>query len=172
MNRKIIIMALFSLFFLSSLSIHAQEGYVSVPAAAFKGSSDMEDYNITTYTDDNWPHYVKMRSTGAVLAPVNFPIEGVQVKSMRVTLYDDTDWGEVGITLFRVSLWSGNQTKVFDVWSGDIATPGLVRMSDWTGKARYVDNSKYAWFIMVWFAIGNQAAADNLRFYGVKIKYK
>jgi len=173
MKTKIFIVALISLFIIFPTLVHTQEGYVSVPAAAFKSASETEDYLIYS----GWAglydeHYITKPTTdGALIAPVYFPKSGVKAKNMRVTLYDNTSTGRIEVFLFRVSLSTGKPKPVFSVWTLDSSTPGLVKKMDATGTNRLVANDKFAWYILVRF-FGNPYEPYELKLYSVKIKYQ
>lgn len=167
----------FLFLFTSGLTIYAD--YVSIPAAAFKGTTGQSEYSIIT-TTGHWylsypQHYVsKTGSSGRLVAPVYFPSirpSGLAtITQMRVRLFDYTSKGRVLVRLIRVNLETGNWETVYKVNTGKSGKPGSVTKTISAGSGRGVNNAKYAWFIEAEFI--NPGNSLELGLNSVRIEYK
>ena len=156
-----------------------QADYVSIPAAAFKGTTGQSEYSIIT-TTGHWylsspQHYVsKTGSSGRLVAPVYFPsirANGLAtITQMRVKLFDYTNKGRVIIRLIRVNLETGNWETVYKVNTGKSDKPGSVTKTISGGSARGVNNAKYTWFIEAEFI--NPGKNLELGLYSVRIEFQ
>jgi hypothetical protein len=80
------------------------------------------------------------------------------------------DVANIRIDLIKVDLATGLITGVMAVGTGMMGAPGLVTLSDTTGTNVKIDNKKWAWYLKCTVELsGNK---DELRLYGVRIRYK
>jgi len=171
-KRVIIILGGFCLLYFSLALKPVQAEYVSVPAAAFRGSTGNIDYQVVT-TTGFWykgipSHYIGINENpGKLIAPVNFPISYGSVTEMKVRLNDSTDKGRITVRLIRVDLETSEWVAVYRINSGKVAKSGFMTKTDSQGTHTGIDNSRYAWFLEAAFNTGGQ----NLWLFSVRIEY-
>ena len=180
MLKKMFLMMIMGCFLFSFLVVqNAQADYVSIPAAAFKGTTGQSEYQIIT-TTGHWylgspQHYVsKTGSSGRLVAPVNFPsIRGsglATITQMKVRLFDYTSKGRIVVRLIRVHLETGAWETVYRINSGKAGKPGSITKTVSAGSSRGVDNAKYTWFIEAEFI--NPGQNLDLGLYSVRIEFQ
>ena len=171
-KRGILICCGVCLLYFSLALKPVQAEYVSVPAAAFRGSTGNTDYRVVT-TTGFWykgtpSHYIDIiGKPGKLIAPVNFPISYGTVTQMRVRLNDSTKEGRIILRLIRVDLETGEWTEVYKVNSGKAAKPGFMIRKDSQGNHTGIDNARYAWFLEA----DINKADQNLWIFSVRIEY-
>jgi hypothetical protein len=173
-KRVILISVVFFLLFVFMAWEYSFAEYVSIPAAAFKGATETDNYIIVT-TSGHWylggaMHYIsKVGDSGKLVAPVNFPMSYTMATQMRVNLFDYTNKGRIVVRLIRVDLNTGDWKTVFKVDSGKVKTPGAIIKTDNTGANRTIDNGKYAWFVEAHFI--NPGQDLELAVFSVRLEY-
>jgi len=175
MKKRILLISIMFCFMFICMSLedtHAE--YISVPAAAFKGATESDNYIIVT-TSGHWylggaQHYIsKVGDSGKLVAPVNFPMSYAMVTQMKVNLFDYTNKGRVVVRLIRVNLDTGDWNTVYKVDSGKVKTPGSIIKTDNTGSSRTIDNGKYAWFLEAHFI--NPGQDLELAVFSARLEY-
>lgn len=168
-------LTLFSIFLLLVVSPSLVYGanWISIPGIVFVGDAD-----ILMYKYEGISSYLTLETTyGSAWAPVNFPPKAKKVIRMDATVYDGLDVffgildvANIRIDLIKVDMATGLITGVMAVGTGMQGAPGLVTLTDTTGTDVQIDNKKWAWYLKCTVELsGNR---DELRLYGVRIRYK
>lgn len=171
-KKMVLIIGGFCFLYFSLAMTPVQAEHVSVPAAAFKGSTGSTDYQIVT-TRGFWykgtpAHYVVIDgSPGKLIAPVNFPIAYGAVTQLRARFFDSTNTGRILLRLIRVDLTTGEWKEVYKVNTGKSAKRGPMTKTDSKGAHTKIDNSRYAWFLEADFS----RAGLELGLYSVRIEF-
>jgi hypothetical protein len=154
---------IWALIFLFAFSASAARAdFVNVPASAFRGDTESEDFNCDGI-------YVVKPSTGGLLyASVNLP-DGVVIKNMRLLYQDNSTDYNLTATLWRMNMFTGGSTALFLV-STSGASPTSQSLVDSTTSVpanRMVYNNVLQYCVSLYFHGGD----SNIRVYGVTIEY-
>ncbi len=149
--------------------------WISVSAMVFTG--DFVEPNIYK-NDDFFTSYLTIDSTlGIAWAPVSFPPKAKQVMRMDASVYDGLeawfgiiDVAALGVDLVKVDLSTGAITTVLAIGTAGRGAPGDIILTDNVGTDTSINNKKWAWYLR--FRTELSGDKDNLRLYGVRIRYK
>lgn len=174
MKFKLLFFAVLLLLIVSPTFVQGAT-WISISGMVFVGDAD-----ILMYKYEGISSYLTLDTTyGSAWAQVNFPpnSKGKKVVRMDATVYDGLDAmfgildvANIRIDLIKVELATGLIKGVMAVGTGYMGAPGLVTLSDTTGTDAQIDNKKWAWYLKCTVELsGNR---DDLRLYGVRIRYK
>ena len=171
----------FAVFLLLVVSPSLVQGanWISVSGMVFVGDAD-----VLMFKEDGFSSYLTLQTSyGYAWAPVNFPpnTKGKKVVRMEALVYDGStasfgmlDIGGIRIHLVKVDLATGGVTYVMGAGTPFAQAPGLVTLVATIGPyteidSGEIDNKKWAWYLRCIAAAPN---IDELRLYGVRIRYK
>jgi len=161
-----------SLVFISTAICYAD--WINVPAFAFNGKTGEE---IFVKSELGKP-YLTPNQPGREMemyAPVYFPAsaQGKKVRRISVKLHDGTGDGLVAVTLYKVKFKSGEKFLVISAQtSSDDDYMGDMIVNSSTGQKRWIDNSKYSWYLRLSFLDWmDNVGEKDLWLYSVRIEY-
>lgn len=160
MKKMIRIGALiFLLVFSASI---AMADWVNIPAAAFRGDTEGEDFDI----DGNW--VLKTTTAGYLYAPINLP-NGVVIKNIRVFVYDNSASYDVTARVWVTNMFTGIGKELFSVSTSGSSTSvqALVDSTTPIAADRKVYNNVLQYCLQLNFSGGD----SNIRVYGVTVEY-
>ena len=140
--------------------------FVCVPAAAFKGWNEEEDFNIWY---GQGIYLSKDSTNGPVYAELDLP-DGAIIKSMRI-LYIDNSTSSMEARLMRTNLFNGDMDILFSATStGESTSMGSAVDSSCSPASSYrkVYNNACSYCIRVYF---NDFGTD-LKLFGVTVEYE
>jgi hypothetical protein len=151
--------------------------WISISGMTFVGDAD-----IIMHKYEGISSYVTLETTiGFAWAPVTFPpnTKGKEVIRMEALIYDglDVKYGildvaNVGISLHKVDLDTGLDTVVMSTGTGYSGAPGLITLSTKQATDPQIDNKKWSWYIKFRVELPSSSQYDEMRLYGVRIRYK
>lgn len=140
--------------------------FVCVPAAAFKGWSDAEDYSIYYGTGI---YLRKTTTSGPVYADLLLP-DGVVIKSIRLLCVDDGT-SSLEASILRTNLFNGDLDTIFSVTSSS-DTPAITSFVDSScspaASYRKVYNNACSYSVRVDFG----SFGTEYKLYGVTVEYE
>ena len=170
MNKKSrSIVCLFFMFFIL-VTVSKAADYVIIPAMAFNSDASIEEF---FKAEESYKSYIYVTKKGQIAyAPVYFPSDarGKNVKRMSALVFDDSATGYLVVHLRKVDLRTGNYYSVFSINSNDEGRSSTEKLlHDRTGTNKRIDNSRYGWYLLVYF--WGSYVDEEIRLYEVRIKY-
>ena len=165
------------LLLIVSPSIVQGASWISISGMTFVG-----DTNIVMHKYEGISSYLTLATTiGYAWAQVNFPpnVKGKKVVRMEALVYDGLDAmfgildvANIGVSLVKVELATGLVIDVISTGTGYSGAPGLVTLSTTNATDAEIDNKKWAWYLRCRVELSSSNLNDELRLYGVRIRYK
>ena len=151
--------------------------WISVSGMTFVGDAD-----ILMFKKEGISSYLTLETTyGSAWAPVNFPpnLKNKKVVRMEALVYDGLDAmfgiidvANIQVYLNKVDLGTGAVTTVMSLGTGYSGAPGLITASTNLATDAEIDNKKWAWYLKCTVELQTPSYKDDLRLYGVRIRYK
>ena len=160
----------------------AKERWISISPMAF--SDDDDNIALLYKTDIGGEAYVTLgTSYGHVWAPVNFPSDADkrEVDLVEARVFDNLDvlnptqtldYAHIDVSLVKVDFETGQTTQVIWLGTGWQGAPGHIILSGSPITDAEIDNQKYSWYLRLTVELYPISLKDDLRLYGVRIRYK
>ena len=158
----ILVIGLFVVFLVTFLAgqeyffkITAANSHIAVPGIAFHTASKHDTWDAIVYGHrmyyDPYPAYVSTKDSGEQVsyAPVYFPDDGQEVKSVKVRLKDDEINGCVWVGLYKKDYMTDELIPVAGGHTSITYTNSSIETLelDIDKAEAKIDNSRYAWFL-------------------------